>query len=90
MVALAGFFSCFALLWEPNDRRIELAVYFLPKFLDRFWIWLKTKGLAKPVPYGEVAVLAFAMSVLMYCYQNETKNIKRAYISIFNFFWSDN
>ena len=90
IITLAGFTSGLGLLWEPNSRRSELALYFLPRFLESFWGWLKKRNLVTSIPYGEVLVFAFAMAVLMYCYQNEKKNIKRAYLSIFSFFWGDN
>ena len=89
-VGLAGFFSGFALLWEPLDRRTELALYFLPRFLETFWKWLKQNSYVVPIPYGEVMLFAFAMSVLMYWYQYEKDNIKRAYLSAFDFFWGKN
>ena len=90
VIALAGFTCGTGLLWESHSRRTELALYFLPRVLESSWGWLKKRNIVSSIPYGEVLVFAFAMAVLMYCYQNEKKNIKRAYLSIFSFFWGDN
>jgi hypothetical protein len=67
-VIFAGFLSGFGLLWEPTGRRTELALYFLPRFLEGAWAFSKKREWVKPVAYGEVMLFAIAMGIIMYCY----------------------
>ena len=90
MVIYSGFVSGFGLMWEPQGRRTELALYFLPRFIEAFWAWCKKRNWVTPIPYGEVGLFAVAMAILMYCYQNEQNNIKKTYLSIFKYFWGEN
>ena len=68
---MAGFLSGFGLLWEPAGRRTELALYFLPRFIEGLWGFAKKRAWVTPIRHGEVLIFAFAMGVIMYCYQNE-------------------
>jgi hypothetical protein len=77
-------------MFEPVGRRIELALYVLPKTIEAFWKWLKKRNLVTDVPNGEIVLFAIAMAVIMYCYQNEEKNIKPSYLSILNSFYGTN
>ena len=88
---MAGFLSGFGLLWEPPSRRTELALYFLPRFLEGVWQFSKKRQWVRPnIKYGEVMLFSVAMGIIMYCYQNEPQNIKKTYLSIFQKFWGDN
>ena len=80
----------FAIFWEPSHRRIELALYLFPRFLEALWEFLLKRGLVKSVPNGEVLLFSFAMGIIMYCYQNESKAIKSTYLSMFQKFWGTN
>mmetsp|Transcript_5525 Transcript_5525/g.4723 ORF Transcript_5525/g.4723 Transcript_5525/m.4723 type:complete len:201 (-) Transcript_5525:27-629(-) len=88
-VGLAGFFCGFGLMWEAQSRRVEMSLYFFPRILEALWGFLKRKNLVTSLPYGEVLVFAIAMTVLMYCYQNEQKSIKRSFFSCFKFLWGE-
>mmetsp|Transcript_22597 Transcript_22597/g.25963 ORF Transcript_22597/g.25963 Transcript_22597/m.25963 type:complete len:137 (+) Transcript_22597:135-545(+) len=66
VVVFAGFLSGLGLCWEPQGRRTELALYFLPRFIEAFWAWCKKRQWVTPLPYGEVILFAIAMAVLMY------------------------
>ena len=68
-IALAGFTSGLGLLWESHNRRSEIALYFLPRVIESSWGWLKKRNIVTSTPYGEVLLFAFAMAILMYCYQ---------------------
>jgi hypothetical protein len=89
-VILGAFLCTFAILWEPSHRRTELTLYLFPRFLDAFWHFLEKRGIVKSLPFGEVLIFAVAMGIIMYCYQNEEKNIKSTYLSIFKRFWGVN
>ncbi len=75
-ILLASFFCSFSILFEPSGRRIEIALYFLPRFLESLFLFLEKRGYIKSVKNGEVVLFATAMSFIMYCYQNDEKNIK--------------
>ena len=90
ILLMAGCLSGVGLLWEPQSRRTELALYFLPRVMETLWRWLKSRKFVTPIPNGEIILFAFAMSVLMYCYENEKHNIKNAYLSMFTYFWGEN
>jgi hypothetical protein len=89
-VILASFICTFAVLFEPSHRRTELALYLFPRFLEALWAFLEKRGYVKSIPNGEVFLFAIAMGVIMYCYQNEEKNIKSTYLSMFKRFWGTN
>eukprot|EP00347_Sterkiella_histriomuscorum_P020166 403338853 len=89
-IVIAGFFCTFAILFEPSHRRTELALYLIPRFLEAFWAFLEKRGFVQSVQYGEVLIFAFAMGIIMYCYQNEEKSIKSTYLSMFKRFWGIN
>jgi hypothetical protein len=39
------------------------------------------------VEYGEVLLFSVAMGIIMFFYQNEDKNIKSTYLSLFKRLW---
>ena len=73
---MAGLICSFAVFFEEPSRRTEIALYMFPRFLESFIMFLQKKGLVKSIPNGEVLVFALALSIIMYCYQNEERNIK--------------
>lgn len=85
-IAFAGFIGALAILIEPHERRTELAIYFLPKFLEVLWRWLKHYKYTGPVANGEMVLFSVAMSILLYCFHFEKKNIKKAYYTVFEHF----
>ena len=89
-IILAGFICTFAILFEPAHRRTELALYLIPRFLEASWAFLEKRGFVASIQYGEVLIFAFAMGIIMYCYQNEEKSIKSTYLSMFKRFWGVN
>ena len=89
-VICASFICSFAVLFEPANRRTELALYMFPRFLESIHLALAKRGYVKSYANAEVLIFAFAMSVIMYCYQNEDRNIKSTYLSMFKKFWGTN
>mmetsp|Transcript_3408 Transcript_3408/g.3368 ORF Transcript_3408/g.3368 Transcript_3408/m.3368 type:complete len:122 (+) Transcript_3408:87-452(+) len=84
------FISSFAILVEPAGRRPELSLYMFPKIFEALWAWLLKRKLVVNVKNGEVLLFAFAMAVIMMCYQTERKNMKSSYISILEKFYGEN
>ena len=89
-IILASFICSFAVLFEPANRRTELALYMFPRFLESLFLFMEKRGYVKSIPNGEVLVFAIAMGIIMYCYQNEEKNIKSTYLSMFKKYWGTN
>lgn len=89
-VIMASFICSFACLLEPQNRRVELALFMFPRFIEQMWYTLEKRGYVKSIKNGEVLVFAASMSLLMYNYQNEPGNIKSTYQSMFNKFFGDN
>ena len=77
-------------MFEPANRRTELALYMFPRFLETSFLLLEKRGILKSVKNGEVLVFALALSLVMYCYQNEERNIKSTYLSMFKKYWGTN
>ena len=67
-ILLASFFCSFSFLFEPSGRRIEIALYFLPRFLESLFLFFEKRGYIKSRKNGEVFIFATAMGFLMYCY----------------------
>ena len=89
-VILASFLCSFAVLFEPAHRRTELALYMFPRFLESLFLFLEKRGYIKSIANGEVLVFAVALGIIMYCYQNEERNIKSTYLSMFKKYWGTN
>ena len=89
-IIIAGFFCSFSVLFEPAHRRTELALYMFPRFLESMFLFLEKRGYLKSVANGEVFVFAVALGIIMYCYQNEERNIKSTYLSMFKKYWGTN
>ena len=90
VLAYAGFICSFAVFFEPPSRRTELALYMFPRFLESFSLYLINKGYVVSIPNGEILVFAIALSIIMYCYQNEERNIKANYHALFKSYWGTN
>ena len=86
----AGLICSLAVFFEPPSRRTELALYMFPRFLESFFMFLQKKGLVGSIPNGEVLVFALALAIIMYCYQNEERNIKSNYLGLFKSYWGKN
>lgn len=64
---LAGFLSAgCAILIERPGRRAVLAVYMLNLASDIIYRMLRSRGLVKDVPYGEVAIFALSLGSYIY------------------------
>jgi hypothetical protein len=89
---LNGFLSGASVILEVPSRRIELAMYCLPRALESFWNIL-TSGKYKylrNIPNGEVWLFSMAMGIIMTIYQNERHNMSKTYQGIFIRFFGEN
>lgn len=86
-IILSAFFCTFAIFFEPSHRRTELALYFIPRFFEAAFIFLRSRGLLLSFEYGEVFLFSVAMGIIMFFFVNEEKNLNSTYLSIFTRFW---
>lgn len=63
-------------LWEPEGRRQELAIYVLPQTLIVIWNKLKQYGLAKTIPGFNSIIFATAMAVFMKWHSKYPEQLK--------------
>ena len=89
-VVISATLCTFAIFWETKSRRTELALYIFPRFLESLFLFLVKHGYLRTIKNGEVLIFAVAMSIIMYVYQNEPRNIKSSYLSMFKRFFGDN
>lgn len=68
--SLLGAFTGICLFWEEPKRRGELALYCAPKALYSLWASLKSAGLVKSLPFGDVLVGCLGSGMLMHCFIN--------------------
>ena len=87
---IASFVCGFAIILEPESRRNELAMYLVPRAFEALFNLQVQKGRVKHIKYGEVLIFAVCMSLLMYCYENEPKNIKPAFLALLKRFFGKN
>ncbi|KAJ7229187.1 hypothetical protein GGX14DRAFT_692951 [Mycena pura] len=70
----SGFATGLALLVEDKRRRVELAMYVLPKALESFWLIARGRGLVWRLgagSWGEGLFAAIGMGMVMTVYQND-------------------
>ncbi|KAF9112251.1 hypothetical protein BGX27_003724 [Mortierella sp. AM989] len=77
-----GILAGFAVLIEAPGRRMELALYCLPRALETTWKLMTKRGLVKNVPFGDIALFSGSMGVVMAMYQNEPNMINKHYLSV--------
>ena len=82
-VIFASFLASFAVLFEPQTRRTELALYLFPRLLESI---LTRIGFLQ-IPNAEVFIFAIALGIIMHCYHLEDQNIDSTYLNIFKKFW---
>jgi hypothetical protein len=77
-----GFLSGSSVLLETKGRRIELALYCLPRALESLWNLAVLKGYCRRIPFGEVMLFMISMGALMTVYQHEPDVIPSSYEGI--------
>ena len=86
---LSGAVSWVMLFIESYNRRTEIALYMIPRMFESGLSFLEYFGYIKSPPNAEVLAFAVGLSVLMYFYQNESKNIRQTYRTLFQKYWGD-
>ena len=66
---LAAFFCSFACLFEPANRRTEIALFTFTRFVETFYYYLVQKGLMIVIPNGDKLVFSVALGIIMSFYQ---------------------
>jgi hypothetical protein len=68
---LPGFLTCLSLFAEDKKRRVELALYVLPKAMDSFWSIGRRKGYIPRIPQGDLVLASSGLAMVMGCYRNQ-------------------
>ena len=89
-VLMSCFVCSFAIFFEPQSRRSEIAMYLVPRALESLWNMQVKKGRVVNLKFGEELVFALSMALLMYCYQNKPEVIKPSYHSLMKKFFGEN
>ena len=64
----AAFLCSFSILFEPSNRRTELALYMFPRFVESMMLFFEKRGYFMTVSNGEVGAFAVSLGVIMYCF----------------------
>lgn len=72
--------SC--VLLEAPGRRLELALYCLPRAVECFWNAGVDKKIWKNIKYGEGIYFSIAMGCIMTLYQHDPESIQDGYRKI--------
>lgn len=81
-IGFPGFLCGASVLAERKSRRIELAMYCLPKGIQIVWNILKKKRGIKPIPNGEFLYIPIALGILFWLYQREEKSISSNHLAL--------
>ena len=77
-----GFMCGLSVLAERKERRIELALYCLPRGIQIVWNILRKKKKIPFIPYGEFIFLSLTFGTLFSIYQWESSSINRHHLSL--------
>lgn len=67
-----GFLSgCTVIIEQPHNRRVELALYCLPRALEAVWNMAIQDGYVGNVKYGEILLFSLSVGYLMKVYQSD-------------------
>jgi hypothetical protein len=53
---LGAFLAAWAVFFETESRRVEIALFIMTRFFETLWNYLKHRGYVKPVWSGEVNI----------------------------------
>ena len=85
-----GICSGLCVLIEAPGRRLELAMYCLPRALESAWRSLERLGWWRSRAWGELTYFCLAMGVLMGLYQNDPDSIEDNYRGVMTRFFGRN
>lgn len=72
---------------ERPARRLELALYVLPRAIESAWRQLRTQGAVPRLPYGDVAAVCASTGVVMYCFERDPGSMQPALWGAINTFF---
>eukprot|EP00013_Stygamoeba_regulata_P027344 CAMPEP_0177645988 /NCGR_PEP_ID=MMETSP0447-20121125/9538_1 /TAXON_ID=0 /ORGANISM="Stygamoeba regulata, Strain BSH-02190019" /LENGTH=405 /DNA_ID=CAMNT_0019148499 /DNA_START=531 /DNA_END=1748 /DNA_ORIENTATION=+ len=76
-----------SVLLEMKSRRMELALYCLPRALESAFNELHEVGLVRTVRHGELGLFCLAAALLTYCHQMYPESFKPSIRGMLQFFW---
>ena len=82
---MLGSFACgLSLLIEKKSRRLELALYCVPRAMFSLYLKANKRGLLPVVPHFETALFAFSSGLFLYFYEHEADVMKPTFVSFLN------
>ena len=79
---LNGVLSGSMVLIEVKQRRMELAMYVLPRAIETVWNQLRENRMVQPIQYADFIYFSIAMGTLLSLYQNSPKSIHSSFLKI--------
>jgi len=79
MYFVNGLMSGFCVVIEAPSRRLELALYVLPRAVESLWNVCSKYGLVRSVPNGEAIVFMIGTSIITTLYQQDPESIDDHY-----------
>ena len=80
-VILAGFFCSLAILIETPARRLEMALFIFPRFLEFIIKLIANTGYIKLIGDADILLTSIALGIISYCFHNEEVNIRSPYLT---------
>eukprot|EP01102_Stenamoeba_stenopodia_P014447 TRINITY_DN479_c0_g3_i1.p1 TRINITY_DN479_c0_g3~~TRINITY_DN479_c0_g3_i1.p1 ORF type:complete len:509 (+),score=88.71 TRINITY_DN479_c0_g3_i1:319-1845(+) len=77
-----------AALFETKPRRLELALYCLPRALEAFYNEQASFGYLPKVKNAEIGIFCLATAVFMCCFTQEPGSIKPSFLMVLNWLWT--
>ena len=64
-----AFFGAWAVLFESESRRVEIALFIMTRFFETLWNYLKHRGYVTPIWSGEVSLIfTNVVKSIEYCF----------------------
>nr|KAJ3418899.1 hypothetical protein HK105_007688 [Polyrhizophydium stewartii] len=90
MYYINGIVSGAMVMIEVPGRRLELALYCMPRAIESLYNHLVKKGYARHVPFGEAIYFCLSTGVLMTLYQTDPGSIHHRYRQVMRGFFGVN
>ena len=56
------------IFFENESRRMEIALFMMPKMIETIWNYLKRRNMVSQIKYGEYIIFATAMGIINHYY----------------------
>eukprot|EP01094_Clydonella_sp_ATCC50884_P015636 TRINITY_DN2624_c0_g1_i1.p1 TRINITY_DN2624_c0_g1~~TRINITY_DN2624_c0_g1_i1.p1 ORF type:complete len:294 (-),score=105.58 TRINITY_DN2624_c0_g1_i1:1489-2295(-) len=81
-LATGGFMCGFSIMAEHENRRPEMALWFLPQVWKSMWSYAEKRGWVRSLENGHVLLFCATMAYTMYCYRHQRSTVKKTYLKL--------